>query len=178
MPTTTKLLHLKVYNGSTCPDIYIDASEWPMPSLKLDKKILCTHFPTTLDGNVGAWFKSLTPNNIRTFAKLKELFLTNIKQLRKYKGDVREIISCKKNEGESIQDYFKCFNKATLDVPGQSDNLVTGAFTHDLLPVTLSKRLLGKIPTTRKEMKKRVLKYVRQEEGTTAKESYMTAATT
>lgn len=137
------------------------------------KLFCCTHFPTTLDRNVGAWFIRVAPNNILSFAELKELFLTNFMQLREYRRGVREIIGCKQHEGESVQDYFKRFNEATLDVLGQSDHLVTRAFTHELLPGTLSKKFLGKTPTIRQEMNERVQKYLRKEEGTTAKEAYM-----
>lgn len=57
-----------------------------MQSLKLDTRFWCTHFPTTLDGNAGVWFKNLAPNSIQSFMELKELFLTNFMQLRKYRG--------------------------------------------------------------------------------------------
>ena len=49
---TTKLPHLKTYNGTTIdPDSYIDTYECTMTSLKLDKRFWCTYFPTTLYGN-------------------------------------------------------------------------------------------------------------------------------
>lgn len=60
-------------------------------------------------------------------------------KLRKDRGDVREIMGGKQHQGESIMDNFKRFSEAIMDVPGQSDHLVTGAFTHGLLPGTLSK---------------------------------------
>ncbi|KAI3789244.1 hypothetical protein L2E82_02036 [Cichorium intybus] len=99
-------------------------------------------------------------------------------QLRKYRGDIREIIGCKQLEGEPVRAYFKRFNEATLNVPGQNDNLVTGAFTHGLLPGPLSTKFLGKPPATRQEMKERVERFLRQEEGTAAKEAYLKAAAT
>ncbi|KAI3709304.1 hypothetical protein L2E82_39064 [Cichorium intybus] len=178
MPNTAKLPHLKTYNGTTYPDSHIDTYEWHMQSLKLDERFWCTHFPTTLDGNAGAWFKSLAPNSIRNFTELKEQFLSNFMQLRKYRGDIREIIGCKQLEGEPIRAYFKRFNEATLNVPGQNDNLVTGAFTHGLLPGPLSTKFLGKPPATRQEMKERVERFLRQKEGTAAKEAYLKAAAT
>ena len=64
MPSTTKLPHLKVYDGTTCPDSHIDMYKWKMQSLRLDKRFWCTHFPTTLDDNAGLWFKSLAPRSI------------------------------------------------------------------------------------------------------------------
>ncbi|KAI3739904.1 hypothetical protein L2E82_30316 [Cichorium intybus] len=123
----------------------------------LDECFWCTHFSTTLDGNAGTWFKSLAPSSIRNFAELKEQFISNFMQLRKYRGDIREIIGCKQLEGETVRAYFKRFNEATLNVPGQNDNLVTGAFTHGLLSGPLSKK---------------------QEEGTAAKEAYLKVAAT
>ena len=177
MPTTAKLPHLKVYDGTTCPDSHIDAYKWQMQSLRLDKRFWCTHFPTTLDGNAGLWFKSLAPRSIRNFAELKQLFLTNFMQLRKYKGDVREIIGCRQMEGETIKKYFERFNTATLNVPGHNDNIVTGAFTHGLLPGTLSTKFVGRMPNTRNEMKERVERYLRQTEGHTTKTAYLKAAT-
>ena len=176
MPATAKLPHLKVYDGTTCPDSHIDMYKWQMQSLRLDKRFWCTHFPTTLDGNAGLWFKSLAPRSIRSFAELKQLFLTNFMQLRKYRGDVREIIGCRQMEGETIQKYFQRFNTATMNVPGHNDNIVTGAFTHGLLPGTLSTKFVGRMPNTRDELKERVEKYLRQTAGHTTKTAYLKAA--
>ena len=156
MPATAKLPHLKVYDGTTCPDSHIDMYKWQMQSLKLDKRFWCTHFPTTLDGNAGLWFKSLAPRSIRNFAELKQLFLTNFMQLRKYRGDVREIIGCRQMEGETIQKYFERLNTATMNVSGHNNNIVTGAFTHGLLPGSLYTKFFGRMPNTRDELKVRV----------------------
>ncbi|KAI3493481.1 hypothetical protein L1887_41873 [Cichorium endivia] len=175
IPSTAKLPTLKVYNGTTCPDSHIDTYEWHMTSLKLDQRFWCTYFPTTLDGNAGAWFKSLAPNSIYNFEQLKQLFLTNFMQLRKYRGDNHSIMGCKQREGESVKEYFRRFNKVTLDVPGQDDRMVTGAFTWGLLPGPLSRKFLGKPPQTRHELKERVERFLRQEEGTVEKQSYLKA---
>ena len=124
-----------------------------MQSLSLDKRFWCTHFPTTLEGNAGLWFKSLAPRSIRNFEELKHLFLTNFMQLRKYKGDVREIIGCRQMKRETLQKYFDKFNEATLNVPGHNDNIVTRAFTHGLLSGYLSSKFVRRMPTTRNELK-------------------------
>lgn len=68
---------LKTYNGTTDTDIHIDTYKWTMTSLKLDKQFWCTYFPTTLDGNVTTWFKTLALGSISNFAQLKYAFLTN-----------------------------------------------------------------------------------------------------
>nr|KAJ0199316.1 hypothetical protein LSAT_V11C600301160 [Lactuca sativa] len=124
---TAKLPNLKTYKGTTDPGSHIDTYEWTMTSLKLDQRFWCTYFSTTLDGNVGTWFKTLRPGSIYNFGQLKYLFLTKFMQLCKYKGDSHSIIGCKQKEVE----------------------------------------------TTRAELKERVERYLRQEEGEVVKQVYL-----
>ncbi|XP_023737234.1 uncharacterized protein LOC111885182 [Lactuca sativa] len=178
IPNTAKLPTLKTYNGTTDPDSHIDTYEWTMTLLKLNEKFWCTYFPTTLEGNADTWFKTLHPGSISNFDQLKYLFLTNFMQLRKYKGDSHSIIGCKQREGETVREYFTRFTNATLDVPGHDEGLIAGAFTWGLLPGPLSQKLMGKKPLTRAELKERVKRYLRQEDGEAAKQAYLNAMTT
>ncbi|KAL7593465.1 hypothetical protein Lser_V15G35586 [Lactuca serriola] len=147
-------------------------------SLKLNEKFWCTYFPTTLEGNASMWFKTLQPGSISNFAQLKYLFLTNFMQLHKYKGDSHSIIDYKQREGESVREYFTRFTNTTLDVLGHEKGLIAGAFTWGLLPGPLSQKLMGKKPLTRAELKERVERYLRQEDGEAAKQAYLNAMTT
>lgn len=61
-------------------------------------------------------------------------------QLMKYRGDTHTIIGCKQKEGESSNDHFDRFTKATLDTLEQDNSMVTGAFICGLLPCELSKK--------------------------------------
>ncbi|XP_052626823.1 uncharacterized protein LOC128133427 [Lactuca sativa] len=178
IPNTAKLPTLKTYNGTTDPDSHIDTYEWTMTSLKLNEKFWCTYFPTTLDGNADTWFKTLQPGGISNFAQLKYLFLTNFMQLHKYKGDSHSIIGCKQSEGETVREYFTRFINVTLDVSGHEEGLIAGAFTWGLLPGPLSQKLMGNKPLTRAELKERVERYLRQEDGEAAKQAYLNAMAT
>ncbi|XP_023744616.1 uncharacterized protein LOC111892806 [Lactuca sativa] len=149
-----------------------------MTSLKLNEKFWCTYFLTTLEGNVGTWFKTLQSGSISNFAQLKYLFLTNFMQLRKYKGDSHSIIGCKQRERETVREYFTRFTNATMDVPGHDEGLIAGAFTWGLLLAPLSQKLMGKKPLTRAELKERVKRYLRQEDGEAAKQAYLNAMMT
>lgn len=76
------------------------------------------------------------------------------------------------------ENWWETISNALMkDVPRQSDHLVTGAFTHGVLPGTLSRKFLGKRRTTRQEMNERVHKYLQKVEGTTTKEANLRAAT-
>ena len=77
-------------------------------------------------------------------------------QLHKYKGDSHSKIGCKQKEGETVREYFTRFISTTLDVLGHDKGLIAGAFTWGLLPGPLLKKLVGKKPKTRAELKKRV----------------------
>ena len=172
---TAKLSHLKTYDGTIDSDSHIDTYEWAMTSIKLHERFWCMYFPTTLDGNVGTWFKTLCPGSICNFSQPKYLFLTKFMQLRKYKGNCYSIIGCKQREGETIKDYFARFTKATFDVSGHDDGLIIGAFMWGLLLGLLSQKLMGKQPQTRVELKKRVERFLRQEEHEASKQAYLNA---
>lgn len=114
---------------------------------------MCTYFLVTLSGNVGKCFKALRPGNIVSFEQLRYIFLNNFMQLRKWKEDENSIMECKQKEGESIWAYYNRFTLVTLNVPGHEEFLVTSTFTQDLLPDPLSKKMLGKLPQSRDELK-------------------------
>ncbi|KAL7601482.1 uncharacterized protein LOC111911505 [Lactuca sativa] len=146
-----------------------------MASLKLDERFWCTYFPTTLEGNVGTWIKTLKLSSINNFNQLKYLFITNFMQLRKYKGDCHTIIGCKQREGHTVKDYFARLIKATLDVPVYDEGLIAKAFTWGLMPGSLSQKLMGKQPNTRAELNEMVERFLPQDEGEASKQVYLNA---
>ncbi|KAL7603323.1 hypothetical protein Lser_V15G16837 [Lactuca serriola] len=145
-----------------------------MTLLKLDERFWCTYFPTTLDGNAGTWFKTLRSGTINNFGQLTYFFLTNFMQLQKYKDDSHSIIGCKQKEGETVRKYFMRFTNAMLDIPRHDEGLIVGAFTWGILSGPLSQKLMGKKPQTRAELKEKVERYLRQEEGVAMKQAYLT----
>nr|KAJ0202205.1 hypothetical protein LSAT_V11C600300840 [Lactuca sativa] len=145
-----------------------------MQSLKLDTRFWCTHFPTTLDGNAGVWFKNLAPNSIQ----IERIIPHQLHAIKKIQGGVREIIGYKQHEGDLIRDHFKRFNEATLYVPGQSDHLVIGAFTHRcLVKCLLSFSNFAEEDVHLRNVYPPEGKSAQKEEGTIAKEAYLKAAT-
>lgn len=73
--------------------------------------------------------------------------------------------------------YFARFTSVTLDVQGHAEGIIAGAFMWGLLPRTLSHKLMGKKPQTRVELKEKVERYLRLEEGEAAKQAYLNAMT-
>nr|KAJ0210057.1 hypothetical protein LSAT_V11C400196130 [Lactuca sativa] len=70
------------------------------------------------------------------------------------------------------------FTNATLDVPRHEEGLIAGAFTWGTPTRSFIAKLMGKKPQTRVELKERVERYLRQEEGEAAKQAYLNAMTT
>nr|KAJ0202128.1 hypothetical protein LSAT_V11C600303100 [Lactuca sativa] len=81
-------------------------------------------------------------------------------------------------QGEGVIVPLLVFINATLDVPGHDEGLIAGAFTWGLLPGPLSQKLMGMSPLTQAELKERVERYLRQQDGEAAKQAYLNAMAT
>nr|KAJ0190028.1 hypothetical protein LSAT_V11C800388460 [Lactuca sativa] len=79
-------------------------------------------------------------------------------------ADTQAILGCRKQEYEPLSTYVRSFNKTTLNTPEKVDKMVIVAFTYGLRRGVLFKKLVGKQPSSRKEMMERFHRYIKQED--------------
>ncbi|KAM1296089.1 hypothetical protein ACFX2H_015803 [Malus domestica] len=84
--------------------------------------LMCKIFATTLQGEVQAWFYTLSPQSIRNFDKLSLVFT---KEYSSY-------CSIKKNPNESLRDYVRMFKTEKAMIVGCNDLIARVAFQKGL----------------------------------------------
>nr|GEV35870.1 hypothetical protein [Tanacetum cinerariifolium] len=95
------------------------------------------------------------PSHIKTYDikfvdnydDLKEAFLENSLQHKKYIKDPVEIHHIKQREGESTKDFVRRFKIKSMDVKGAPEVMRISAFMHGITNPELIKRLHDKIPS-------------------------------
>ena len=76
-------------------------------------------FVQSLDGEVKKWFKSLPPTSIADIEALDEAFIKQWGDRRNYLYYITEFGALKRNNGESISDFTKRFNKMYGRIPDE-----------------------------------------------------------
>jgi ribonuclease HI len=76
-------------------------------------------FSQSLDGEVRKWFKGLAPGSIASIEALDNVFLRQWGDRKDYIYYMTEFGSLKKQEGESVSDFSKRFNKMYNKIPAE-----------------------------------------------------------
>jgi hypothetical protein len=76
-------------------------------------------FVQSLDGEVRKWFRGLTPGSIAGIEALDNVFLRQWGDRKDYIYYMTEFGSLKKQEGESVSDFSKRFNKMYNKIPAE-----------------------------------------------------------
>jgi len=70
-----------------------------------------------LDGEAGKWFRGLTPESIDGIQALDDSFLRHWGDKKDFLYYIKEFGSLKREEGESVSDFSKRFNKMYNKIP-------------------------------------------------------------
>nr|GEY56653.1 reverse transcriptase domain-containing protein [Tanacetum cinerariifolium] len=78
----------------------------------------CHMFNSTLIGVARVWFDELPPESIDGYKDLRAAFLAYFMEQKKYVKDPVEIHNIKQRDGETIEDFMKCFKIETRRMKG------------------------------------------------------------
>nr|GEU82349.1 reverse transcriptase domain-containing protein [Tanacetum cinerariifolium] len=162
-PKTRMPSHIKTYDGSEDQEDHLKifqaaakTERWAMPTW-------CHMFNSTLIGNVRVWFDDLPPESIDSYDDLKEAFLENYLQQKKYIKDPIELHNIKQRDGESTKDFVRRYKLENRDVKGAPECMRISGFVHGITNPELIKRLHDKIPKTVDEMMRVTTSFLRGE---------------
>ncbi|KAK3009411.1 hypothetical protein RJ639_013159 [Escallonia herrerae] len=108
-----------LYDGSGDPGEHVYQFQTNMLLLQVLDAVMCQAFPTTLRKAAHAWFKSLPPRSIHSFAQLTDLFQNHFVSSKTRRKNYASLLNVVQERNESLAHYLGCFNAATLEI----DNL-------------------------------------------------------
>ncbi|GJS99153.1 reverse transcriptase domain-containing protein [Tanacetum coccineum] len=97
--------HLKIFQAAA------KTERWAMPTC-------CHMFNSTLTGNARVWFDDLPPESIHSYDDLREAFLKNYLQQKKYIRDPIVLHNIKQKDGESTEDFIQRYKSESGNVKG------------------------------------------------------------
>ncbi|KAK3005272.1 hypothetical protein RJ639_016459 [Escallonia herrerae] len=107
---------------------------------------MCRAFPTTLRKAAHAWFKSLRPRSIHSFAQLSDLFQKHFVSSRTRRKNSASLLNVVQERNESLSRYLGRFNAATLEIDNLDESVKYTAFMRGLRPTTKFAFAVNKSP--------------------------------
>ncbi|KAK3029813.1 hypothetical protein RJ639_038255 [Escallonia herrerae] len=127
--------------------------------------VMCRAFPTTLRKATHAWFKSLRPRSILSFAQLSDLFQKHFMSSRYRKKNLASLPDVVQERNESMSSYLGRFNAATLKINNLDELVKYTAFLCGLHPTSKFVFAVNKsLPGNMSALLDKANKYIQVEE--------------
>ncbi|KAK3019724.1 hypothetical protein RJ639_003160 [Escallonia herrerae] len=91
--------------------------------LQVSDAVMYRAFPTTLRKAAHAWFKSLRPRSIHSFAQLSDLFQKHFVSSQTRRKNSASLLNVVQERNESLSRYLGRFNAVTLEIDNLDDLL-------------------------------------------------------
>nr|GEW58273.1 reverse transcriptase domain-containing protein [Tanacetum cinerariifolium] len=108
----------------------------------LGNAYMVPHVQLYLNRGSEVWFDELPPKSIDGYKDLKATFLAYFMQQNKYVKDPVEIYNIKQRDGETIEEFMKCFKIETGCMKGAPECMRISGFMHGVNNPELTKRLI------------------------------------
>ncbi|KAK3024809.1 hypothetical protein RJ639_044119 [Escallonia herrerae] len=125
-----------LYDGSGDPGEHVYQFQTNMMLLQVSDAVMCRAFPTTLRKAAHAWFKSLRPRSIHSFAQLSDLFQKHFVSSRTRRKNSASLLNVVQERNESLSRYLGHFNAATLEIDNLDESVKYTAFMRGFRPTT------------------------------------------
>ncbi|KAK3011143.1 hypothetical protein RJ639_012868 [Escallonia herrerae] len=154
-----------LYDGSGDPGEHVYQFQTNMLLLQVSDAVMCRAFPTTLRKAAHAWFKSLRPRSIHSFAQLSDLFQKHFVSSRTRRKNSASLLNVVQERNESLSRYLGRFNAATLEIDNLDESVKYTAFMRGLRPTTKFAFAVNKSPPgNMSDLLDKANKYIQAEE--------------
>ncbi|KAK3030414.1 hypothetical protein RJ639_037543 [Escallonia herrerae] len=102
LPPNFQMPQCDLYDGSGDPGEHVYQFQTNMLLLQVSDAVMCRAFPTTLRKAAHAWFKSLRPRSIHSFAQLSDLFQKHFVSSRTRRKNSASLINVVQERNESL----------------------------------------------------------------------------
>ncbi|KAK2999690.1 hypothetical protein RJ639_023942 [Escallonia herrerae] len=135
-----------LYDGSGDPGEHVYQFQTNMLLLQVSDAVMCRAFPTTLRKAAHAWFKSLRPRSIHSFAQLSDLFQKHFVSSQTRRKNSASLLNVVQERNESLSRYLGRFNAATLEIDNLDESVKYTAFMRGLRPTSKFAFAVNKSP--------------------------------
>ena len=169
LPPKFHLPQLEVYEGTKDPLDHIGEFKTILSLQQTSDEVICRTFLATLRGAAWVWFRKLPARSIANFDQLSDSFVRYFIGGQRHKRPTFYLLTVKQQEGETLREYLKRFNKAVLEIDEVDDQAIMTTFQARLNNPDLVFSL-GKTPSTSMtDLLFKVQKYMNGEDALTAK---------
>ncbi|KAK3022584.1 hypothetical protein RJ639_046189 [Escallonia herrerae] len=133
--------------------------------LQISDAVMCRAFPTTLRKAAHAWFKSLQPRSIHSFAQLSDPFQKHFISSRSRRKNSASLLNVVQEKNESLACFLGLFNVATLEIDNLDESVKYTAFLRGLQSTSKFAFSVNKSPPSNmKAFLEKANKYIQAEE--------------
>ncbi|KAK3018144.1 hypothetical protein RJ639_004598 [Escallonia herrerae] len=136
LPPNFRMPQCDLYDGNGDPGEHVYQFQTNMLLLQVSDAVMCWAFPTTLGKAAHAWFKSLRPRSIHSFAQLSDSFQKHFVSSRTRRKNSASLLNVVQERNESLSRYLGRFNAATLEIDNLDESVKYTAFMRGLRPTT------------------------------------------
>ncbi|XP_075636765.1 uncharacterized protein LOC142609003 [Castanea sativa] len=126
-------------------------------------------FPATLKGVARVWFRKLPATTIANFDQLSDSFVHHFIGSQHHKRPISYLLTVKQQEGETLREYVKHFNKVVLEIDEADVQVIMTNFQAGLNNPDLIFYQGKTSPTSMMDLLFKAQKYMNGEDALTAK---------
>nr|XP_023883064.1 uncharacterized protein LOC111995380 [Quercus suber] len=123
-----RLPQLEFYDGTKDSLDHIGAFKTILNLQQTPDKVICRSFLATLRGAARVWFSKLPASSIENLEQLSDSFVLHFIGGQQQKRPTFYLLMIRQQEGESVRDYVKQFNKAVLEIDEADDQVIVTTF--------------------------------------------------
>nr|POE89200.1 hypothetical protein CFP56_57121 [Quercus suber] len=128
LPPKFRLPQLEFYDGTKDPLDHIGAFKTILNLQQTPDEVIYRSFPATLRGAARVWFSKLPASSIENFEQLSDSFVRHFIGGQRHKRPTSYLLTVRQQEGESLRDYVKRFNKAILEIDEADNQIIMMTF--------------------------------------------------
>ena len=128
LPHKFGLPQLEVYNGTKDLLNHIGAFKTILNLQQTPDEVICRSFPATLRGAARLWFNKLPTTSIVNFKQLSDSFVRHFIRGQRHKRPTFYLLTMKQQEGETLREFVKRFNKVMLEIDEADDQVIMTNF--------------------------------------------------
>ncbi|KAK3004187.1 hypothetical protein RJ639_020093 [Escallonia herrerae] len=136
LPLNFCMSQCNLYDGSGDSGEHVYQFQTNMLLLQVSNVVMCRAFSTNLRKAEHAWFKSLCPWSIHSFAQLSDLFQKHFLSSRTRRKNSASLLNMVQERNESSSHYLWRFNAATLEIDNLDESVKYTAFLRGLCPTS------------------------------------------
>ncbi|GAA0139894.1 hypothetical protein LIER_01353 [Lithospermum erythrorhizon] len=164
MPRGFRMPKFKTFGGIGDSSNHLKSFESQLSFWASDDEVYAREFPSNLTGQALKWFHKLPPNSAYCWQDAVDLFMDKFGASIVADADERTLMEIQQKPGETLRSYATRFKEVATNIPIVNEKVTLISFFHGLRYGPLNEKLVLEPQTTRTELSKLVIQYIKLEE--------------